>query len=318
MTPLYLTEDDVRAVVDVRTAVDLVEEAFRRLAAGEARNVPRARVRASGIVLHTMSAAAEYLDLAGWKCYATARDGATFHVGLYDRATGQLAALIEADYLGQVRTGATTAVAAEWMAPAEASEVGLLGSGRQARAQLAAVAVVRPIKRAFVYSRDEARRQAFAEAMSAQLGIEVLPVDRPQVACTDLPIVVTATTSAAPVFSGMDLAEGALVCAIGSNWPGRAEIDADVLRRADNIVCDSVEACRLEAGDFADALEKGIFDWSRAVDLADVVAGRAVGRNTRESICLFKSVGLAIEDLAVGAWVLSRARERGLGRPLGG
>ena len=124
---------------------------------------------------------------------------------------------------------------------------------------------------------------------------------------------ITATSSRAPVFDGNDLAEGALVCAVGANWLSRAEIDSTVVRRADNIVCDSVKACQAEAGDFVEALEKGIFDWSRAVDLADVLSGRATARNTRDSITLFKSVGLALEDVALGAKLLQRAREKGVG-----
>jgi len=152
--------------------------------------------------------------------------------------------------------------------------------------------------------------------MSAQLGIEVRPVDRPQDAAEELPIVVTATTSREPVFDGNCLAEGALVCAVGSNWLNRAEIDTTVVRRADNIVCDSIKACQQEAGDFVDALEKGVFDWARSVELADVLAGRATGRNNRDSIVLFKSVGIALEDLALGAQLLERARQQGVGTEL--
>ena len=120
------------------------------------------------------------------------------------------------------------------------------------RAQLAAVVAARPIKVAYVYSRNETKRNDFAELMSARLGIEVRPVDRPQDAAEDLPIVVTATTSREPVFDGTWLAEGALVCAVGSNWLNKAEIDSSVIRRADNIVCDSIKACQNEAGDFKD------------------------------------------------------------------
>jgi ornithine cyclodeaminase/alanine dehydrogenase-like protein (mu-crystallin family) len=149
--------------------------------------------------------------------------------------------------------------------------------------------------------------------MSARLGVDVRPVDRPQEAAEDLPIVVTATSSPTPVFDGRDLAEGALVCAVGNNWATRAEIDAHVVRRADNIVCDSARACQSEAGDFAEPLGRGVFDWARAVDLADVVGGKAVGRSTKESIVLFKSVGLAIEDVALGAKVLELARQQGRG-----
>ncbi len=313
MPTLYLSEADVTQLLDIRMAIDAVEDAFRNLAAGEAANVPRQRAQAPGIVLHSMSAAAPYLGLVGWKCYTTTKQGARFLVGLYDSQSGALVALIEADRMGQLRTGAATAVAAEWMAPLEATEAGLFGTGHQAETQLAAIAAARPIKEVFVYGRKEEKRLAFAEKMSAQLSIEVTPVDRPQEAAEDLPIVVTATTSAEPVFDGSWLAEGAFVAAVGSNWLKRAEIDSKVVRRADNIVCDSIEACRHEAGDFTDALEKGVFDWSRAVELADVVAGRAVGRSKPESITLFKSVGLAIEDVALGAKLLELAHEQGVG-----
>ena len=316
MTAIYLTEADVVRLLDMRMAIDAVEEAFRRLAAGEGSNAPRQRAQSPGIVLHAMCAAAPWLGLAGWKCYTTTRHGANFLVGLYDATTGALTALVEADRLGQLRTGATTAVAAEWMAPLEAAEVGLFGAGHQAETQLEAIAAARPIKRAYVYSRDEERRTAFAERMSAQLAIDVTPVDRPQEAAEELPIVITATKSAEPVFDGSWLAEGAFVAAIGSNWLKRAEIDVATVRRADNIVCDSIEACRHEAGDFTEALETGIFDWSRAVELADVVAGRAVGRSRPESIALFKSVGLAVEDVALGGKLLELAKNADAGREL--
>jgi alanine dehydrogenase len=315
MPALYLTEDDVERLLTIELAIEICEEAFRRLAAGEADNVPRARAQAPGIVLHTMSAAAAYLGLVGGKCYTTTRSGARFHVGLYDHS-GAPVALIEANRLGQLRTGAATGVAVEWMADPKATEMGLFGTGWQAQSQLAAVASVRPIKMAYVYSPTEKKRNEFAESMSARLNIEVRAVDRPQEAAEDLPIVVTATTSREPVFDGTCLAEGTLVCAVGSNWLTRAEIDSNVVRRADNIVCDSVKACQVEAGDFVEAIERGIFDWSRAVDLCDVVAGKATGRNTRESIALFKSVGLALEDVALAGKLLELAREKNLGREL--
>jgi alanine dehydrogenase len=316
MPPLFLTEADVARLVDIRTAIDVVEEAFRRLAADEASNVPRERAKAPGIVLHSMSATAQYLGLAGWKCYTTTKHGARFLVGLYDSQSGELAALIEADRLGQLRTGATTGVAARWMAAREAGEVGLFGAGHQAQTQLAAVAAVRKLKRALVYSRNQNRRTTFAQRMAAELAIEVVPVDRPRDAVQNLPMVITATTSSSPVFDGRDLAEGAFVAAVGSNWLTRAEIDTTVIRRAENIVCDSIDACRHEAGDFVEALQKRIFDWSRAAELSSVVAGRAVGRSRTESVTLFKSVGLAIEDVALGGKLLKLARRDGIGREL--
>jgi ornithine cyclodeaminase/alanine dehydrogenase-like protein (mu-crystallin family) len=316
MPALYLSESDVGRLLDMRIAIEAVEESFRQLADRKATNVPRVRAKGNGIVLHSMSAAADYLGLAGWKCYATTRAGARFHAGFYDSRTADLLAIVEADRLGQLRTGATTAVAIEWMANMDASELGLFGSAHQAETQLEAATIARPIKQAFVYSRNETKRKSFAEAMSSKLGISVVPVDRPQEAAEELPIVITATSSVEPLFDGNALAEGTLVCAVGSNWLNKAEIDVNVVRRADNIVCDSIEACRNEAGDFVAALEKGVFDWSRAVELADVVCGNAVGRSTRDSVTLFKSVGLAVEDVALGSKLLDLARAKGVGREL--
>jgi ornithine cyclodeaminase/alanine dehydrogenase-like protein (mu-crystallin family) len=312
---LFLTEHDVEQLVDMRAALDAVQEALGRLAKGEAANVPRVRAKGDGIVLHSMSAAADYLGLVGTKCYTTTRDAARFHLFLYEQSSGRLVAVIEANHLGQLRTGATSGVAASWLAPPSAGELGLFGSGYQAETQLAALCAVRPIKRAFVYSRDEARRTDFAERMSRQLAIEVVPVDRPQEAAEELPIVVTATTSRQPVFDGSWLAEEALVCAVGSNWLQRAELDTTTIRRADHIVCDSVKACRNEAGDFVEALHRGIFDWSRAVELSSIVAGQSQV-HARGRITVFKSVGLAIEDIALGSRVLELARAQGLGVPL--
>src|SRR5580698_8602209 len=162
MAAIYLTEVDVQQLVDMPQAIDVVREAFRQLAAGKADNVPRVRARAPGVVLHSLSATAAYLGLVGWKVSTTTRSGAQFLVGLHDAVTGKCEALIEADRLGQLRTGATTAVAAEWLALPRASEIGIFGAGRQARTQLEAVASVRSLSMAYVYSRTAATRQKFA------------------------------------------------------------------------------------------------------------------------------------------------------------
>ncbi|MCC7086160.1 MAG: ornithine cyclodeaminase family protein [Pirellulales bacterium] len=313
MAVLYLTEADVARLIEMRTAIEVVEEAFRQLADGGANNIPRVRAISPGIVLHSMSAAAGYLGHVGWKSYTTTTSGAKFLVGLYDAESGDLEALIQADLLGRLRTAAATAVAIEWMADMHAAEMGLFGTGGQAAMQLEAVCLARPIHRCYVYSRKREKREHFSANMSAKLGIEVHPVDRPAGAAGDLPIVVTATTSAAPVFEGKTLAEGAMVAAVGSNWPNRSEIDVTTIRRADNIVCDSIAACQNEAGDFREAIQCGVFDWSRAVELADVVAGKAVGRNNPQSVTLFKSVGLAIEDVALAGKLLELARTNGAG-----
>jgi len=316
MAAIYLREDDVRELLDVETAIEAVEVAFRNLADEKAVNIPRSRARAPGIALHVMSAAAEYLGFVAWKAYTTTRSKARFHVGLYAVESGELVALIEADYLGQLRTGAVSGVATEYMARLDAKTVGVFGTGKQARTQLKAMTAVRRIERAEVYSRDSERRHRFACEMSEFCGTQVVPVHSPEEAVAEKDIVICATTAEAPLFEGRMLDQGTHLNVVGSNYLTKTEIDVETVRRADSIVCDSIEACQREAGDFVAALEAGVTDWPLMHELSDVVAGRQTGRALPEHITLFKSVGLAIEDVAVAAKLLERAREEKIGQPL--
>jgi ornithine cyclodeaminase/alanine dehydrogenase len=316
MPALFLTESDVRELLTMELAIEAVEDGFRRLAAGEAMNVPRRRARTSDVVLHTMSAGCSAYGLVGFKAYTTSRHGNRFHVVLYNGSTGAMVAVIEADWLGRVRTGAASGVATAYMARPDATEVGVFGAGGQARTQLQAMCVVRQITEARVYSRDQDRREQFARDMEELCRISVVPVNRPEEAAADMDIIITATNSRDPVLSGEWLAEGTHINAIGSNALNRAELDVDTIRRADTIVADSIEQCQIEAGDFVAALDQGVLHWPLIHELADVVAGRQTGRPAHESITLFKSLGLAIEDLAVASRVLELARTRRVGTEL--
>jgi alanine dehydrogenase len=316
MSAIYLTEDDVQELLDVGTAIEVVEQAFRNLGAEKAVNVPRFRAAAPGIVLHTMSAAAEYLGYVGWKAYTTTRSGARFHVGLYEAATGEMVALIEADFLGRLRTGAASGVATQYMARPDVKTVGVFGAGKQAATQLKAACTVRRIERAEVYCRNAEKRAQFAREMSEYCGTQVVPSRSPEDTAAEKDIVICATSSKVPVFEGRVLEQGTHLNVIGSNFLAKSEIDVETVRRADNIVCDSIEACRREAGDFVSALEAGVTDWQLMHELADVVSGERIGRALPDEITLFKSVGLAIEDVALAAKLLEIARAENLGRPL--
>lgn len=312
MAFLYLTEADVTQLLTMENVLPIVEQAFVKLSNKRADNVPRRRARAGNTVLHNMSAAAEYLGVVGLKAYTTSKQGARFYVSLFDAASGKLTAMLEADRLGQLRTGAVTGVALKYLAP-NATTLGLIGTGYQAETQLAAAAAVLPLQNVRVYGRDDERRTAFAAKMSAQLGLDVVPTDSASAALADMPVVITASSSSTPVLNGSDLARGALVCATGSNWQQKAELDVATVRRAELVVCDSVAACELEAGDFHEALEQGIFSWERAVELGDIVAGKVPNLNQPRELTIFKSVGLAIEDVAVAHETLRLAKEQGLG-----
>ena len=313
-TVLLLSEDDVRHLLTMEMALQAVEEGLRKLALDEAVNVPRARAQTDHVMLHVMSAAAKTLGVMGYKAYATSRKGAHFHVGLYDGKTGALLALIQADYLGQVRTGAASGVATQYMARPDASEVGLFGTGKQARTQAEAVCKVRKVRRLQVYSPNEEHRRHFAQEMQPVCGCEIEPVPRPELAARDKDIVITATTSREPVLNGNWVAEGTHLNVAGSNFLGKAEVDAVTVRRCESIVVDSKDQARLEAGDFAAALEEGSIHWADIHELGQVIVGRYTGRAHPQDVTLFKSLGIAIEDIAVAARVYAKAREAGLGR----
>ncbi len=316
MSALYLQESDVRELLDMELAIDVVDEAFQQLAEGHASNVPRQRAHAPGIYLHTMSAAADYLGMVAWKTYTTTAAGTRFLVGLYSQKDGSLLALIEADYLGQLRTGAASGVATSYMARPDSKVVGLFGTGHQARTQLKAVCTVCEIEVVEVYSRNEERRRAFADEMSEYCNTRVVAVHSPDEAAAEKDIVICASTTRAPLFDGRVLDEGTHINAVGSNFLEKTELDVTTVQRADIIVCDSIAQCRLEAGDFVAALENGATDWRLMHELSEVVSGRTPGRGTPDQITLFKSVGLAIEDLALSAKLLELAVKEGIGERL--
>lgn len=316
MPVLYLTEDDVRQLLTVDLALDAVEKAFRKMALDEAENVPRHRCQTDHVMLHVLPAAAKTLNAIGFKAYTTTKQGARFHVTLFDSRTGEMTALLQADYLGQVRTGAASGVATKTLARRDAATVGLVGTGQQARTQLLAVCKVRAVKTAHVYGRDEERRRRFAEELSRECGTDVVPVASAGEAVRGKDVVITATNSRTPVLSGAWLAEGAHVNLIGSNFLGKTEADVEVFRKARLVTVDSKEQARLEAGDFVEALKGNVLIWADVYEFAHVLVGRYPGRESPRDITVFKSLGLGVEDVAVAERVLELARENGVGREL--
>lgn len=316
MPVLYLTEADVRRVLTMDLALEAVEAGLKKLALDEAVNVPRSRCQTDHSMLHVMSAAGKTLGALGFKAYVTTRRGAHFHFHLFDGKTGEHQAWMQADYLGQVRTGAASGVATKYMARADSATVGIFGSGKQARTQLQAVCKVRPIQHATVFSPSAERRAAFAADMSQACQIEVVPAANPEDAARDRDIVITATASRDPVLNGDWLSEGTHLNVIGSNFLGKAEIDARTLKRVQKIAVDSKDQARIEAGDLMPAIEEGLIHWADVLEIGRIVAGRDAGRDDPKQITMFKSLGLAIEDVAVGARVYALAKQQGIGKML--
>ena len=317
--PLYLTERDVTELLQMADAIAAVEAVFKAHAAGRATNESRRRVRAAGATLNVMSAAVAGSDAArsflGLKAYTVTSSGARFHVSLYDARTGELLAFIEADRLGQMRTGAASGVATKYLAREDSQTVAIYGTGWQARSQLAAVCAVRPIRDVRVYSRRTENRERFCAEMAAELSLNaVTPVDRPEAAAEGADIIVTITPARSPVVSGGMLSPGVHINAAGGNSLLRRELDDEAITRASLIVVDSIDQARIEAGELVSPVEKGLLTWERVRELRHVVAGEVQPRRSDDDITIFKSLGLAIEDVAAAAVIYERALERNLGR----
>jgi ornithine cyclodeaminase/alanine dehydrogenase-like protein (mu-crystallin family) len=291
-------------------AVEAVEGCFARLAGGAVENRPRFRLGLEDGRLHVMAAADPELGAAGLKAYAGFRTGARFIVALFAADRPELLALIEADRLGQRRTGAASAVAAKYLARADARTLGVIGAGWQAESQVECLRAALPgIDRVVAFSRSDERLTDFCE----RLGAEAAEYNSD---AAEQDVVVTVTSSRDPVLRGEWLREGALVCAVGANRLDSRELDNAVIERAAFICCDSKEQARLEAADIVEPVEQGVLDWLEVHELADVVGGELQGRARDEDIVLFKSIGIAAEDVTVARLVYDRAREQGLGEEL--
>jgi alanine dehydrogenase len=308
--PLYLTEGNVDSLLTPADALDAVEGCFRRLAAGEVENRPRRRLRLEDGVFAVMPAVDRELRLAGVKAYAWLPTGTPFVVVLFDTESAELVGVIEADKLGQLRTGAASGVAAKYLARDGASTLGVLGCGWQARSQVACIREALPgIERVVAYCRTPESLVAFCQEMDA----EPAESHRDPAGCD---VVVTVTTSKDPVLRGEWLRPGALVCAVGANEPRARELDNVVLERAAFVCCDSREQARLESGDLIEPVEAGDLDWLEVHELQEVVGGELEGRQTEDDIVLFKSNGIAAWDVAIGAVALEKARKKRVGRRL--
>lgn len=315
MSMLYLTEEDVRNLLPMKDCIGLMQTAFERLSAGEALNHPRRRlILPNGSVLHYMAAGdGPYF---GAKIYSTnPKHGAHFLFLLYRAADAEPLALMEANHLGQIRTGAASGLATRLMAREDASQLAIIGSGFQARTQLEAMLAVRRIAETRIWSRDAARREAFAAETSARFGVPVRAVQAAEQAVRGAHIVVTATFAKEPVLAAEWVEAGAHVNAMGSNQASRREIPAGLVRRADVIAVDSVEQARMESGDLIMALDEPDWSSARLVELKDVAAGRVHTRTSPEQITLFKSNGLAVEDVVAAGFVYERAVAAGAGTP---
>ena len=314
---LHINELEVQKVFTMPLAIEAVQKISKRQAAGEVLVHPRKRFELpEGAFFHNMAAADVVGKFVTTKQYTYVSRKLKFLVCLWSSESGELLALIEAERLGQMRTGAASGVATQYLARKDATTAGIVGTGGQARTQLQAIAAVRKLNSAKVYGRDAERREEFAREMSLQLGITVQGVASSAEATSGVEILCTATTASAPVVSGEHVSPGTHINAIGANHMKKRELDAATVAKCSRIYVDSIEQSRQEAGDLVLGFAGNERRWDTVRELSSLAAGICPGRTEEEQITLFKSNGIAAWDLAAAVCVYRLAQEHKLGRQL--
>lgn len=312
---LYLGADDMRALATHEVTIGAARAAIEAERAGRTVVPPRLDVDLERGFLRVMPAA--FNDLMGLKVMTLVRGlGTRYLILLYSQTGGELLAMFDADEVTRLRTAATTALAGEMLAPEGCSTLGLVGSGFEAEGHLRAFAQQWPLEEVLVYSRARGRREAFAARMSEELGIGVRAVETVAGAVGAAPVCVLATKATEPVVNGADFQPGAVVLSIGSTRPDLRELDSATLRRAATLLVDDPRQVKLESGDVIEGLDCGALREEHVVGMAHAGEHRFV-RSGERDLLAFKSVGTAIQDLALASAVLDAAVTSGRGRDVG-
>ncbi len=317
---LLLSRDDVQSLLTMQDAIQIVEEAFRQLALGNVIMPQRTVIRVTqhgGTYLAMPAYIGGEVDALAVKVVSVYADNPRQYnlpttIGtllLNDPRTGAPLAVMDASYLTAVRTGAVTGVATRHLARKDAKRVGIFGAGVQAQTQLWAVCSVRPVESANVYDADATRARAYADEMSKRLNVKVNPVGEARQAVEGMDVIVTASSAHEPLFDGNWLVPGQHINAIGAHTPTARELDTTTIVRS-KVVPDLAEACWIEAGDLIIPLNEGAITRDHvSANLGEVVAGLKPGRENDREITLFKSVGLALQDVSTASFVYRKALE---------
>jgi len=310
---LLLGDKEVDAVMSMTTAISVMEDTFLQASSGETWNRPRSRIRLPRGFHHLMAAAVLGRKAFGLKTYTSFRSGTRFLVLVYDSDSGDLQALIQGSKLSLLRTSAVSAVAAKYMAKENTPRLAIIGAGFQGRGQLEGICAIRNVESVTAFDTNPQILESFCSEMSKILSIKVSPAKDPQSCVEGADIIITMTTSRTPVLMGEWIKPGVHINAAGSNHWIRQEIDDSVIKKADIVVVDSLDDAKIESGDLLYPIERGRIRWDQIHELADVLGGKIIGRPDDSSITLFESQGVAITDIAAGAYVYAAAKKSGLG-----
>ncbi|MBX8633700.1 MAG: ornithine cyclodeaminase family protein [Thermoplasmata archaeon] len=313
---VFLRESDVDRLVGIREAIDILRDSFRMESEGRARILPRSRIRSVDGTLNVMASTIDDLSVSGLKAYFGGRGGVSFVVILFSTKECRTLAVIEAGRLGQIRTGAMSGLVTDIMAVRDAHLLGCIGTGYQAETQVEAVAAVRDINKIIVWSRTAENRRKFADRMREKLGIDTIHAE----SVSELKrcdVLITATSSRTPVISASDVPDTCHINAIGANRMESKELETETVCSAGRIVVDSIEQAKQEARDIVDAVSSSCLDWRDITEVHELVSGHAKKIKGRENgITIFKSLGIALEDVAIGKYVYDSAIKTGIGTEL--
>lgn len=313
---LWITERDVVSLLDLPAAIEALEEGLRAEARGDVENMVKTHVAwGGGSTLHAIGASFPGEGFVGTKTWAHTSGGATPLLILFDSENGRLKAVIEAFAMGQLRTGAMTGVATKWMSAPDADELAMLGTGKQAITQVAAVLAVRPIRRIRVFGRNADRRRAFADRLRDVFEVEVVEANSCAEAARGAPVVTVATRATEPILTSDMVSPGTHVNSIGAIVPGRAEVSQDLLQRASRIAVDSKPSVQKLSRELMDFCDSGPGSWDQVEPLCGIVHQKWQ-RPPDMDVTVFKSMGMGISDLSVAVRIYREAGKQSAGRAI--
>ena len=312
---IYLSNDDVRNLLSYEDCVTVIDDLFRHEAEGDAENHPTTSLSLPAGFHRTKVGGAYGFGAYGLKSYGRVPGpvGVRYLVLLYNTEDGSLDAIMDAKDLGEIRTSAVSAVGVNHMAREDATNVAIIGTGREARGQIAAMKSVRSIKQIKCWSRTSEKRIEFAKDIERRDHIDVIPCETAEAAVKGADIIITVSAANDPVLFGEWLVPGQHICAIGATSLFRRELDLEAVKRADLIAVENLDQSMAECGELIYAAHNRGLKWKTVRELHEVVSGRVNGRPSKDAITIVDTIGVGAEDVAVGAYVLKKAREQGLG-----
>jgi alanine dehydrogenase len=312
----YINNDELRRIVSIDESRQVINDLFQYESVGQAENKPTVELTIPNGFFRIKAGVAYGSKAFGFKAYGGIGRASRYLVHVYSLETGIQMGIVEARALTEIRTGGVSAVATQYMARPESETLGMIGTGREARAQAAAVCKVRPIKTIRAWSRSAENREAFARDVREQLGVDAQVPKTAEEAVRDADIVLTITSARDPIVQGSWLSDGMFLCAVGATTPERREFHSDAIDRAGTIVVEHLPQAQGECGELLDAVSRGTVSWSKVHELKDIVSGKISGRALPSEINLFDSIGVGTEDIAIATFALNKAMAEGGGREI--